>query len=133
MIDLLKEAARVAVPSDINFDNRTFWIGAIGFTKDGRKVSAKNGYVVSGTFDNYQKIPNSHAEGRLIEKIGKGGDAIFVSRITKSTKEFAMARPCSMCRIKIKSAKINKVYYSINNEYYGIWYPDKDYDKIVKI
>jgi hypothetical protein len=65
----------------------------------------------------------------LLRKLGKNG-IIYVSRIAKGTGKLAMARPCGICQVRIKSAKVSKVYYSINESQYGVWFPEKDTDKI---
>ena len=126
---MLLLAAKVALPT-IDDDPRSFWLGCVGIRKDGVIVSSRNG---SSQFQDYieyhQFNPNAHAEGRVLRKLGKYG-SIFVSRVAKKDGSLAMARPCPMCQTRIKSAKISKVYYSINNEQYGIWYTDNDYDKV---
>jgi len=131
MLDLLYQAAQIALPS-IENDYRDFWLGCIGIREDGVMVSAKNGAASFRTaIKSYHLLPTSHAEGRVLRKLG-GGGIVYVARVSKKDGSLVMARPCSMCQIKLRAAKVNKVYYTINNNEYGIWYPDSDTDKIIK-
>lgn len=126
---MLLLAAKVALPS-IDNDPRSFWLGCVGIRKDGVIVYSKNGSSQFQEHIEYHQFnANAHAEGRTLRKLGKYG-TIFVSRVAKKDRGLAMSSPCMMCRTRIKSAKVSKVYYSINNEQYGIWYPDSDYDKV---
>lgn len=121
IFDTLKQAAKIALPNDIALDKRGFWLGCIGIRNDGTIVSAKNGASqFSDSVKKYQLIPNSHAEGRLLRKIGKYG-TIFVSRVSKKDMTMAMAKPCEMCQVRIKSMNAHKVYYTISDFQYGIW------------
>ena len=132
MIELLRQAALVSLPSSDN-DNRNFWLGCIGIRDDGALVSSKNGAVeFSSTVENYQLVPSSHAEGRVLRKLGKGG-IIYVSRVSRKDRSYAMARPCPMCQVRLKAFDVKKVFYTINNIQYGVWYPDSDTDRIYKV
>lgn len=132
MLPILISASRIAVPNDGN-DKRNFWLGAIGIRHDGVSVSAKNGAsAFSSSIENYHLTPNSHAEGRLLRKLGKYG-IVYVARVSRKDRSFAMARPCSMCRILLKSNKIIKVYYTIDQNHYGIWFPHNDSDRIYEV
>lgn len=132
MLSLLHQAAEIARPS-IQKDYRDFWLGAIGLREDGVMVSSKNGAASFRTeIKSYQLLPTSHAEGRVLRKHGRGG-VIYVARVSKKDGSLAMARPCGMCQVKLRAAKVSKVYYTINNNTYGIWYPDSDTDKICNI
>ena len=116
---MLRLAAEKAMPKDKN-DPRSFWIGVVGCRSDGVLVSSRNGAVHSTTTTNYQLIPSSHAEGRIVKKLDKGS-TIYVARVLRKDGSFAMAFPCGMCRITIKSHKIKKVYFTIDNFHYGVW------------
>jgi tRNA(Arg) A34 adenosine deaminase TadA len=122
MLHLLREAAKAAVANDPN-DKRNFILGAIGVRQDGVMVSAKNGAVISSTFDEYRIISDAHAECRVIRKLGKFG-IIYVSRVLKKDGTLAMARPCGGCQIRILAAKVRKVYYSIDEYHYGVYDPN---------
>lgn len=131
MLNLLHQAAQIALPS-IDKDYRDFWFGCIGIREDGVMVSSKNGAAsFRTTIKSYQLLPSSHAEGRVLRKLGKGG-IIFVARVSKKDRSLVMARPCGMCQTRLRAYKVNKVYYTINDNQYGIWYPDSDTDKICK-
>jgi len=128
----LKMAAELAPPT-IDKDFRDYWLAAVGIREDGVMVSAKNGAAsFRTTIKSYQLLPASHAEGRVLRKLGKAG-IVYVARVSKKDGSLAMARPCGMCQVKLRAAKTIKVYYSINDSQYGIWYPDTDTDKIYKI
>lgn len=128
MLDMLKLAGEIAMPT-IPDDPRNFWLGCVGIRKDGVRVTGKNGAVMSTVVDNYQLIPNSHAEGRVIRKLGRSG-IVYVTRIARKNKGFAMARPCGTCQARLKAAEVERVYYTINPEQYGIWFPTEDLDKV---
>lgn len=131
MSNMFKLAGEIAKPT-IDNDPRNFYVGCIGIRDDGTQVAAKNGAVFSTAVDNYQLLPSSHAEGRVLRKLGKNG-VIYVARISKSSGGYAMARPCGMCQVRIKSFNVKKVYYSINETHYGIWLPEDDEDKVCKL
>lgn len=128
MLDMLRLAANVAKPT-IENDSRNFWVGCIGIRSDGVLVSAKNGSVMCSISSEYQVIGESHAESRTLRKAGKNC-ILYVSRITKDGK-LAMARPCQVCQPRIRAYNVQKVYYSINETQYGIFYPQKDLDKVI--
>ena len=129
MLPLLMSAAKVALPTSSD-DPRNFWLGCIGIRQDGATVSSRNGAVeYSTSIANYHFHPNSHAEGRVLRKLGKHG-IVFVSRVSKKDHSLAMARPCGMCQVRLRAFGVKKVYYTINNDQYGVWYPSSDTDKI---
>jgi tRNA(Arg) A34 adenosine deaminase TadA len=106
-------------------DCRMYWLGALGIRHDGAIVMSKN--APSKVESTILKIPTTHAEGRCLLKMDNGG-VLYVARI--SVSGLAMARPCEMCQLLIKSKQIKKVYYTINNTQYGIWDPAKDTDVV---
>lgn len=116
---MLVLAAKKALPKDKN-DPRSFWIGCIAIRKDGVKISSRNGAVHSTTTVNYQLIPSSHAEGRIVKKIDKGA-TLYISRVLRRDGSYAMAKPCPMCSITIKSHKVKKVFFTIDNLHFGVW------------
>ena len=126
MLALLEEAARFAIPTKIN-DVRGFWLCAIGIRSDGTRVRSCNGAVYSTTINNYQLIPTSHAECRVINKMDVGG-TLYVARVKRLDRSLGNASACMMCRNKIKAHGISKVYYTINNFQYGLWLVKKDLD-----
>lgn len=131
MLPLLLSAAQFAIPH-FNKDPRNFWLGAVGLRSDGAYVSSRNGAVFySSSVEKYQLHTNSHAEGRLLRKLGKNG-IVYVARVFRKDRNLAMARPCSMCQIKLRAFNVEKVYYTIDEHHYGIWYPKKYRDKIIE-
>lgn len=113
-------------------DSRSFLLGAVGIRDDGAKVSAKNGATQYSTFiEDFRKNVHSHAEGRLLRKLGRNG-IIYVARVAKLDGGLAMARPCGLCRHRIKSSGVKKVFYSIDNNHYGIYFVEADSDRIVE-
>lgn len=132
MLYLLREAGKIALGNDPN-DKRNFILGAIGIRKDGVSVSAKNGAVISSTFDDYRIISDAHAECRVIRKLGKLG-TIYVARVLKKDGSLAMARPCGICRLRIQAAQVKKVYYSIDQYHYGLYDPtETEADRIYEV
>lgn len=132
MLSLLLQAASISLPTHKN-DPRGFWLGCIGIREDGAKVTARNGAVeFQSTIDKHQLFNYAHAEGRVLRKLGKGG-VLFVARVSRKDKSLAMARPCDMCRLKLKMNKVSKVYYTINDNQYGVWYVKDDYDRVYTV
>lgn len=135
MLDMLRLAAQVALPAggDSSTDPRNFYLGCVGIRQDGVLVSAKNGAVGSTkSINNYQLVPTSHAEGRTLRKMGKGG-VLFVARVAKKDGNYAMSAPCGMCQLLIRAAKIKKVYFTVSPIQYGIWTPSNDSYRFVTI
>lgn len=126
--DYFKIAAEVAVPKSNIGDFRNFWLGCAGLREDGAIVTSRNG-PVSLPDKYYQQLPYSHAEGRVLRKLGQHG-ILYVSRVLKNSGQFGMARPCEMCSVLIQSKLVKKVYYSINEFQYGVWSPEKDRDVV---
>jgi len=132
MLPLLQLAAEVSLPTSDN-DPRNFWLGCVGIREDGVQVSARNGATeFSYEVESYQLVPNSHAEGRVLRKLGKCG-VLFVARVSRKDRSFAMSQPCGMCQVRIRAAKVKKVYYTINDNQYGIWLPDSDTYRIYTV
>ncbi len=130
MLNMLNLAAEIALPTNDN-DKRNFYLGCVGLRQDGVLVSSKNGASeFSASVKQYQLLPNAHAEGRVLRKLGKGG-IMFVARVAKKDDKLAMAFPCSMCQVRIRGMKIEKVYYSINENQYGIWCVEKNTHKVI--
>jgi tRNA(Arg) A34 adenosine deaminase TadA len=127
-------AAKAALPTNDNERQRNYYLGCVGIRRDGTSVFSKNGATSDSTpIENprYLLIPSSHAEGRVLRKLGKGGD-IFVARVSKEDHALLMARPCGMCRNCIHAMNVKKVFYTINNYYYGIFDPNTGKDRVYK-
>ena len=110
--------ARKAAVSKI--DRRQFLIGSCATRNDSKIVTASNG----PTFDQH---PAAHAEARLCRKLDFGA-TVYVVRIAKGNGDYVMSRPCATCRISLAALRVKRVYYSIDPNQYGIWYPDKNND-----
>lgn len=109
-----KKAGEVACSKE---DARTFWLGALGIRSDGATVVAKNGPAPDRT----RKV---HAEYRL-QRMLDVGSTVYVARI-KPSGGFGKAAPCQACRKALKHRGVKKVYYTISNNEYGIWYPQEE-------
>lgn len=132
MHPLLIMASQVALPTS-EFDKRNFWLGCVGIRDDGAMVSSRNGAAeFSSTIENYQLMPNSHAEGRVLRKLGKNG-TLFVARVSRKDRSLAMSQPCGMCQVRIRAFNVKKVYYTINEYQYGIWMPRNDSYRVVTV
>ena len=124
MLNYLREASQIAKKSKDNL--RNYILGCIGIREDGAIVSSINGAArFSKSVDDFYKLPNSHAEGRVLRKLGRNG-IMFVARVHKKDGTLAMALPCSMCQTRIKAFKVKKVYFTCNEEQYGIWSVKED-------
>jgi len=126
---MFKLAAKVALPTDDQFDARNFLIGSAGIRSDGAIVVAKNGATYSSEIESYRSIPLAHAEVRLLRKLGMGG-TVFVARVSRLNGGWVMSRPCQMCRLFLKSKRTKKAYYTINESQYGIWDVMQDKDRV---
>jgi len=126
---MFQRAAAVAAPGHSGDKQKHYWLGCIGERNDGAVVVAKNLYC------NCAK-KEVHAEHRVMKKMDKGG-VLYVTRVHKAgfpdTLNFAMARPCFSCEFSIRAKKVKKVYYTINNNQFGVWTPQSDYDKIYNL
>lgn len=126
IFDILRFAAVLSLKEEDKYNSRKAVIGAVGFGKDGRIVSAHNAGA-----GNDAKHPPSHAESRLCRKLGRGADEVYLARIRRDTFELAMSRPCPICMIKLKSKGVKRVIYSISNTEYGVI--NFDYCKSIKM
>lgn len=143
---IFNRCAKIALPKSANDFKKNFWLASIGIRFDGCEVSSRNAIVNVGniswnTSDQFSKIPpymkiaKSHSEVRCVSKMDQCG-TLFVVRISKEPNiktgifDFKMACPCDICSMIIKSKKISRVYYTINNDQYGIRDIDSDNDLI---
>jgi len=89
-------------------------------------------YIVSSGINSYKthprlkgltQYPFLHAEQHALFKYGienAAGLDLYVCRVMANGR-LAMARPCYVCMHFIKTAGLNKVYYSINQNRYGLY------------
>jgi len=126
---LLKFAGKVSIPSDDN-DKRNFWLGAVAIRRDGCIVKAKNGAVMANSMSNNSTaFPPAHAEARCLKKAGRGA-ILFVARVNRKTKQLAMARPCHHCVKILYSYEVERCYFSISPNEYGVWTPESERIKL---
>jgi tRNA(Arg) A34 adenosine deaminase TadA len=109
ILKYFKIAGEVAT---IKNDNRHFWLGAIAIRSDGVMVKSNNGPT---------PMPNRqvHAEYRVLNKCGFGA-TIYVARIRQDTKSYGMARPCANCLKAMRSKGVKRIYYTIDENEYGV-------------
>lgn len=104
-------------------DVRHFLVGAIGLRSDGVMVESFN----SPTPFPVRQI---HAEYRLLNKLDYNSN-IYVARLKgENISHFGMSAPCADCAKYIRTKKVNRVYYTINDSKYGIWDVKNDNHKI---
>lgn len=116
-------AAKVALGGD---QNRNFFVGSVGIRRDGVMVSARNGAVFSTDVANYNTIPISHSESRIVNKLSKGS-VVYVARVARKdngitstgTPLFVMSKPCKGCQISLKVHGVSKAFYTIDVDSYG--------------
>lgn len=132
--DLLYQASCLAFPKK-HTDERFFWIGAVGVRNDGAIVKSTN-IAVNMSFkrnkDFFEKVPNTHAEGRVLRKLGTDG-IIYVARVSREDGKLVMARPCKMCANRCFGRNVKKVFYTIDESHYGIFFPKSQKDTIYRI
>lgn len=115
-------------------------IGALGIRTDGAIIKSVNGSIRNGYAQSNATYSQSlaksgiyHAEGRLLRKIDSGA-VIYVARKRRDVLGFreamACARPCEHCRNSTRGFRVKKIFYTIDENLYGIYYPMSDTDKI---
>ena len=109
MLDL---AAEVAGECRDRLDNRTFFLGAVGLRRDGVLVTARN---IAAT----NIAPSHHAEARVVRKLTQNS-TVWGARVSRSTNDWAMARPCAGCQRRMKVAGVKKAIYTIAPNEWGV-------------
>lgn len=128
MLKLIKMAAAVALPTN-DGDQRNFLLGCVAERRDGTIVSARNGAVRCLDTEDYQLIPSAHAEFRCGRKMGKYA-TVYVARVARKDGSLVMSRPCPTCRFRLRSLKVERAYYSINDFQYGCLFVQEDTDRV---
>ena len=95
-------------------DEKSFYFCCAAKRSDGPLVFSVNHNVSS------QKIPQHHAEARVLRKCNYGS-VLYVARVLKDRKTLAIAKPCIFCQNFIKNKGVKKVYFTIDNRRYGLW------------
>jgi tRNA(Arg) A34 adenosine deaminase TadA len=141
--DMFEIAARISEPRTDDDYIKNYWFGCVGIRgADDVMVVSKNLsvnlYIPENRHDPlkiYQKIASTHAESRVLKKMSTGGN-LYVARISKGPflkngeYKYLMARPCNMCEQAIKSKKVERVYYTVSNKQFGIFYPKQNRDVV---
>jgi len=109
---MLKAAAAAALQGASRGDDiRTFFLGAVGLRNDGVIVASRN--VASRDV-----ALSHHAEARLSRKLTPNSE-VWVARVRKNG-EWAMAKPCSSCQLKLRVAGVTRVVYTIDINEWGV-------------
>lgn len=108
---MLAMAADVARDNPERYDNRSFCLGAVGLRKDGVLVTAKN--IAAANI-----VPTHHAEARVVRKLTPDS-VVWVARVLRSTGDWTMSRPCTSCQVRMRTAGVKKVVYTIGPDEWG--------------
>ena len=108
---MLLMAAEVAKDNPERYDNRSFYLGAVGLRNDGVIVTAKN-------IASKDVVPTHHAEARVVRKLTPNS-TVWVARVSRCTGEWTVSRPCASCQRKMRSVGVKKVIYTIAPEEWG--------------
>jgi tRNA(Arg) A34 adenosine deaminase TadA len=109
---MLKAAAAAALQGASRGDDiRTFFLGAVGLRNDGVIVASRN--VASRDV-----ALSHHAEARLSRKLTPNSE-VWVARVRKNG-EWAMAKPCASCQLKLRVAGVTRVVYTIDINEWGV-------------
>ena len=98
-------------------DLRAFRLGAVGVRNDGTLVSASNGPAP-------YPHPDAHAEARLCMKLTPGSE-VWVARVRKDGT-LGIARPCPRCMVRLRSAGVQRIAYTISDAEHGVIHLDRD-------
>jgi len=107
---MLALAASIAVKSNLG-DCRENFLGAVGLRSDGVIVTARN-------VSDKKPAPNHHAEARLSRKMTPHS-TVWVARV-RNNGEWALARPCRGCQMRMQSVGVSKVVYTIGPGEWGV-------------
>ena len=96
------------------------------FSYDKKPSFALN--ISDRVYKGYRKRCCTHSESRLVKN--HHCTKLIVIRTRKASPQLLMAKPCPLCQTFLKNKKIQTVYYSIDNDTYGIFYPQKNHSVI---
>ena len=114
-----KLAAEVA---QLREDGRIFLLGCVAIRGgDQAVVLSSNSPVMIGNLGTNERtsFPPAHAEMKCAKKMSKHS-IVFIARIRKDTKNYALARPCPYCMNMLLAKNAVKIYYSIDQYTYGV-------------
>lgn len=110
---MLRAACNAALQNEIRGkDIRGFLIGSVGLRNDGVIVSSRN--IASADL-----APNHHAEARLCKMLTPGS-TVWVARVLRQTRQWAMARPCPGCQVRLKAVGVKRIVYTIAHDEWGV-------------
>lgn len=117
-MELMERAAQIASRRPIG-DKRRYQIAAVGVTPEGRIYHARNLAYHFSECDQFifRPEPSAHAEFKLSRALTKGS-IVYVARVLRNG-DLALAKPCPMCMIALRSKQVKRVIYSIDNNTYG--------------
>lgn len=90
---------------------KQFYLGAVAHRKDGAMRYAFNGTA-------QYRTPEIHCEVRLSKKLDVGA-TVYLARMT-ADGNMANSRPCDNCLRALKARGVKKIFYTINNNEYGV-------------
>jgi hypothetical protein len=96
-------------------DGRSFLLGSVAIRGDGAMVRAMNAPSIE---------PNrmAHSEYRVSRMLDSGA-TVYVARIRLIDGSFGMAKPCRDCYKILKGKRVKRIYYTINDNEYGVIEP----------
>jgi len=56
-----------------------------------------------------------HSEMRCLLRAKRGGDTMYVARLSKNGYSLRKAKPCETCKLALKDMGVRKVVYSVSN------------------
>lgn len=120
---MLRLAAEVANECRLK---KSYKLGAVAIrSRDQVIVKALNGAAT-------EPCGWAHAEARALRKAGLEA-VLYVARISRKDGQLAMARPCNKCFALLKSYRVKRCVYSIDEESYGIIdYDNNSYIETIK-
>ena len=91
---------------------KSFLLAACAHRGDGAFVSAVN---------SISQQPNRllHAEKRICNKLDYGA-TVYVARVRLLDGEFALSKPCFSCEKALRSKRVARVYYTIDQHNFGV-------------
>ena len=128
---MILEAADVSFIRNEREDLRNFQLGSVGIRRDGAKVFTRNSSVrVGDILSGGWSYPSAHAERKLCKMLDYHA-TVFVARVSKADGSLRMSRPCPSCMVALRSRKVSKCYYSINDFQYGmIDFDNNEYERV---
>jgi len=111
----------IAVNLAAHDDNvrKQFYVACVSKRRDGAIVVSVNGSSRA------QPVPSAHAEIRALKKSGSDS-VLYVARVLRDKKTLAIAKPCKKCQAAIRNKRVLQVFFTVDDEFYGVWNVKKD-------